>query len=162
MTVSDSSSSAAATALPPELSAAAADRPLYPALVKGAAGRCPRCGEAPLYDGFLRIHDECGVCGLALREHRADDLPPYLTILIVGHLIVPGIAAMERLAPPPLWIGFLFWSAMAIILCLILLRPVKGAVIGMQWAWRMHGFGEEAADGPAAPDRVADPSADRS
>lgn len=139
-----------------------ADRPLWPAMRRGAAQRCPSCGKAPLFRRYLKPHDACGACGLAFSGHRADDLPPYLTVFVTAHLVAPGIVAMERLAPPPLWAGALLWSLIAIAICLLLLPVMKGAVIGQQWAWRMHGFHDGPVDAPTAPDRVSDPMADLS
>lgn len=139
----------------------ASDRPLWRSVLRGARLRCPRCGEGRLYRSFLKPREACACCGLAFDGHRADDLPPYLTILIAAHLLAPPLLAVERLSPPPLWVGFLIWPLAAIALCLLLLPSVKGAVIGQQWAWRMHGFGEGGAQ-PSAPDRPSDPAADYS
>ena len=127
----------------------------------GRAGRCPCCGHGALYRAYLKPQERCGDCGQDLSGHRADDLPPYLTILIAGHLLVPALVALERTAPPPLWVGAAMWSAAAVALCLVLLPPVKGAVIGLQWAFRMHGFSDAGDDAPDAPDRIADPNDDR-
>lgn len=137
------------------------ERALFPAVARGARGRCPRCGDAPLYRAYLKPHDACPACGLALHEHRADDLPPYLTILIAGHALIPGMLALERLAGPPLWASVALCGAAAVGLCLALLPPVKGAVIGLQWAYRMHGFDDAAAGPGGAPDHPACPDADR-
>lgn len=144
-----------------DAASASAERPFWPALRRGLTKRCPSCGEGALYRAFLKPHDRCGVCGQDLSGHRADDLPPYATILIVGHLLIPALVALERVAPPPLWMAALLWSSAAIVLCLLLLPPVKGAVIALQWAFRMHGFHDPGDAKPSAPDRVADPLADR-
>ena len=125
---------------PPPMENAPSDRPLWRSIGRGAALRCPCCGEGALYRAFLKPRSQCGVCGQEFSGHRADDLPPYLTILIAGHLLIPALVALERTAPPPLWAGVLLWSVAAIVLCLALLPSVKGAVIGLQWALRMHGF----------------------
>lgn len=118
----------------------AAPRPLWPALRRGLARRCPRCGEGRLFHGLLTVRHACGRCGLALDGHRADDAPPYLTILLVGHLVIPGVVATERwLAPTPPTTA-LIWAAVAVALVLALLPSVKGAIVGLQWAQGMHGF----------------------
>jgi uncharacterized protein (DUF983 family) len=65
-------------------------------------------------------------------------------MLVVGHLMVPAILAARTMADVPVWVHSLFWPLVALGLCLALLPRVKGAVIGWQWACRMHGFD----DGP--------------
>jgi uncharacterized protein (DUF983 family) len=77
-----------------------------------------------------------------LSHHRSDDAPPYVTMLIVGHFVIAGVLATEELAPDSsLVIGGAIWTAVAIVSSLLLLPRVKGALVGYQWAMRMHGFG---------------------
>lgn len=128
-------------------------RPLMPALRRGIRRRCPHCGEGALFSGYLTVRDACPSCGEVLHHHRSDDLPPYLTILLVAHLIMPGILIVEANAAPPLWVAVTLWPLLALALCLTLLPPIKGAVVGLQWANRMHGFGDAVGPG----DRIEDP-----
>ena len=65
-------------------------RDVWTALKRGFRCRCPRCGEGKLFRAFLKVDDHCSVCGLDFTPHRADDLPAYLVIVIVGHIVVPG------------------------------------------------------------------------
>lgn len=115
-------------------------RPLMPALLRGLRGRCPNCGTGRMFRSFLRVVDHCPDCNEALHHHRADDAPAYFVIAIVGHIVVGLIFAIEVTFWPPLWMQFVFWLPMTIILALLLLQPVKGAIVGLQWAYRMHGF----------------------
>jgi uncharacterized protein (DUF983 family) len=112
------------------------------ALRRGLRGRCPRCGEGPLFRAYLKVADVCPHCGEDFSHQRADDAPPYLTMLIVGHFIVAGILVADDLWPdaPMLWSG-VFWAALTVVASLLLLPRVKGALVGYQWALRMHGFG---------------------
>src|SRR5437899_10541218 len=64
-------------------------RDLWSSLKRGFRGRCPRCGEGKLFRAFLKVDNRCSVCGLDFTPHRADDLPAYLVIIIVGHIVVP-------------------------------------------------------------------------
>ena len=64
-------------------------RDVWTAMKRGFRGRCPRCGEGKLFRAFLKVDDHCSVCGLDFTPHRADDLPAYLVIVIVGHIVVP-------------------------------------------------------------------------
>ena len=85
----------------------------------------------------------CDVCGTDLHHQRADDAPPYFTMLIVGHVVVGGILAAEVAYHPPTWVHLAIWLPLLVIMSLVLLPIVKGALVGLQWALRMHGFGGE-------------------
>jgi uncharacterized protein (DUF983 family) len=124
-------------------------RPLMPAMLRGARGRCPACGEGALFDGYLTVRHSCAACGEELHHHRADDAPPYFTILIVGHIIVSLVLAVEVAFVPPMWLHVALWIPLTIASSLVLLRPIKGAIVGLQWALYMHGF-----DPNAEPDDV--------
>lgn len=116
-------------------------RPLWPALAKGWRKRCPACGRGAMFDGFTRVQDTCADCGEALHHQRADDAPPYFTMMIVGHVVIPALLMMERSVRPPLWLHAALWLPLAVGLSLWLLPKVKGAVVGLQWSRYMHGFG---------------------
>ncbi len=119
-------------------------RSLATAIRHGLMGRCPHCGVGRLFNGYLTVADHCTECGEAFHHHRADDAPPYITISIVGHLIVGLMLSVEVAWHPPLWVHTALWVPLTIISALVLLRPVKGAVIGLQWALMMHGFDPNA------------------
>jgi len=116
-------------------------RRLWPALVNGFRRRCPNCGQGALYGRYLKVVDACPNCGEDLHHHRADDAPPYFTIVLVGHIVVPSILLLEQVAAPPSWVHAVIWLPLTLLLALTLLPRVKGAVVGLQWAKRMHGFG---------------------
>ena len=116
-------------------------RPRLTALWRGLRRRCPSCGEGALFTGYLRVAAACGNCGQALEGHRADDAPPYFTILVVGHIVFSGVLMGEIMLAPPLWLHLGFWLVLALGLALFLLPRFKGALIGLQWSLCMHGFG---------------------
>ena len=118
-------------------------RPLWTAMNRGALGRCPHCGEGKLFIGFTKSVDKCNVCGEELYHHRADDLPAYLVIVIVGHIVLGAFMAVEATSTLSMWQHIAIWVPLTIVLSVALLQPVKGAVIGLQWALYMHGFGGE-------------------
>ncbi len=121
----------------------AAARPLGLAVRRGLAGRCPNCGEGRLFRAYLKVNDACPACGEDFTPQRADDAPAYVTILIVGHFVVAGIVAAEDIWPDsPVLVDAFVWAALAVALSLCILPRVKGALIGYQWAVRMHGFGD--------------------
>jgi uncharacterized protein (DUF983 family) len=124
-------------------STVAAVRPLGLAVRRGLAGRCPNCGEGRLFRAYLKVNDACPACGEDFTPQRADDAPAYITILIVGHFIVAGIVAAEDIWPDSaVLVDAAVWAALAVALSLLILPRVKGALIGYQWALRMHGFGD--------------------
>lgn len=121
-------------------------RNLIQAMICGGRGRCPSCGDGRLFPRYLKVGDGCPACGEALYHHRADDAPPYFTILIAGHLIVPPLLAFETAFKPALWIHAAVWLPLATLLCLALLPPVKGTIVGLQWGLYMHGFDPGAVE----------------
>jgi len=121
-------------------------RDLWSAMKRGFRCRCPRCGEGKLFRAFLKVDDSCSVCGLDYTPHRADDLPAYLVIVIVGHILVPLILWIETDYAPPVALQLAIYLPVTLFAALALLQPVKGAVVGLQWAFRMHGFGAPHGD----------------
>ena len=115
-------------------------RDVWTALKRGFRSRCPRCGEGKLFRAFLKVDDHCSACGLDFTPHRADDLPAYL--VIVGHIVVPTALMIETNYSPPVALQLAIYLPLTLFASLALLQPVKGAVVGMQWALRMHGFDE--------------------
>ena len=123
-------------------SAIAEKRDVWASIKRGFRGRCPRCGEGKLFRAFLKVDNNCSVCGLDFTPHRADDLPAYLVIVIVGHLVVPTALLIETNYAPPVALQLAIYLPLTFVASLLLLQPVKGAVVGIQWALRMHGFDE--------------------
>ena len=118
-------------------------RSVWTALKRGFRGRCPRCGEGELFRAFLKTADHCSACGQDFTPHRADDLPAYLVIVIVGHIVVPLALMIETNYSPPVALQLAIYLPLTFIASLVLLQPVKGAVVAVQWALRMHGFDEQ-------------------
>ena len=122
-------------------------RDVWTAMKRGFRGRCPRCGQGKLFRAFLKVDNNCSVCNLDFTPHRADDLPAYLVIVIVGHIVVPLALSIETNFSPPVWLQLAIYLPLTLILSLLLLQPVKGTVVGLQWALRMHGFDDNPPDG---------------
>lgn len=115
-------------------------RAKWPAIRAGMQGKCPQCGARSLFSRYLKVAEHCNHCGLYLGGHQADDAPPYFTIFVVGHIIIPIGLIVERQYAPPLWVHFSIFCTLAVIASLISLPLFKGGVVGLQWALRMHGF----------------------
>jgi uncharacterized protein (DUF983 family) len=123
-------------------------RELKQAMRRGLLGVCPNCGRGKLFRAYLKTHESCADCGQDFHHHRADDLPAYLVIVIVGHMVVPLVLAVEKSFAPPYLFHLAVWLPLTLGMSLALLQPIKGAIVGLQWAFRMHGFDD---DGPADP-----------
>ncbi len=105
-------------------------------VVRGLRLRCPNCGEGRLFRAYLKVEATCAACGNDNGRYPADDGPAYITILLVGHLVIAPVllipAVWER--PPALVLGILLPLLTAIILAA--LPVVKGGFIGLLWAQR--------------------------
>ncbi len=128
-------------------------RDLVQAMMRGLKGRCPACGEGKLFRAFLKVNNHCPHCREALYHQRADDLPAYLTIVVVGHIVVPAMLYVEKAYAPALWLHAAIWLPMTVILSLLFIQPIKGATVGMQWAAYMHGFDPHSPDAKLGEDR---------
>ena len=132
-----------------------ATRDVMLAVRRGTLGKCPACGNGKLYQRYLKVADTCPSCAEELHHHRADDAPPYFTILIAGHFIVAGVMMVEERFQPDYWVHLALWFPLTMGICLWMLPHIKGALVGLQWALRMHGFG----DSIGADDKSGGPSA---
>lgn len=115
-------------------------RSLMQAMGRGFMGKCPHCGQGRLFGKFLKVADSCDACGEEYHHHRADDLPAYLVILVVGHIVVGAFMGMETMFALTTWQHLAIWVPITLVMTIGLLQPTKGAVVGLQWALRMHGF----------------------
>lgn len=128
-----------------------APRDVAEAATRGLRGRCPHCSEGRLFRSFLKVNETCPSCGEGLYHHRADDAPPYIVITIVGHVIVGAMLFVEKSYTPELWIHIALWVPLTVLMSVALLQPIKGALIGVQWALRMHGFDPDSPEALEAP-----------
>jgi uncharacterized protein (DUF983 family) len=111
--------------------------PMGTAIGRGVLGRCPACGKSHLFNGFLRVVPECTNCHAPLGLARADDAPPYFTILITGHIVIPLMLMLERSQQPPIWVMSAIFVPLALVLSVGLLRPVKGGTVGLMLTLNM-------------------------
>lgn len=130
-------------------------RQVMNAVSRGFMHRCPSCGNGHLFSGFLKTVHSCDACGEEIHHHRADDAPPYFTITIVGHIIIPALLAVEVFYRPEIWVHMAIWLPLTLILSLGMLQPIKGALVGLQWALYMHGFDPETEEDLPEPDPAA-------
>lgn len=105
-------------------------------IARGVTGRCPRCGEGALFDGFLHVRPSCEHCGLEFGFADAGDGPAVFVILLAG-FIVAGLALItEFIWEPPFWVHALLWGPLTMLVCIAPLRPLKGLMIGLQYRFQ--------------------------
>lgn len=114
------------------------------AVSAGLAGRCPRCGEGKLFDGFLTLKKECSACTLDYVFADAGDGPAVFVILLAGFFVVGLALYTEITYEPPMWVHMVIFLPLTLITCLGMLRPLKGLAIGLQ-------FRNKAEQGRLAP-----------
>ena len=113
--------------------ALAPDIPYMTALSRGLKRRCPRCGEGKAFEGYLKVAERCPVCDENLGRIRADDLPPYLTIFLVGHIVVPLALIAEQNWAWSVTKHMTIWLPLTLTLLLTFLPLLKGLSIGLMW-----------------------------
>lgn len=101
---------------------------------RGAALRCPNCGKGHLFRRFLKLSERCEYCGVDNSIYPSDDAPPYLTLVLTGHVIVPLYMAIERAYAPPAWLSASIWLPLTAVMSILLLPYMKGGVVGFCWA----------------------------
>ncbi|ODT80556.1 MAG: hypothetical protein ABS76_15360 [Pelagibacterium sp. SCN 64-44] len=119
------------------------------AIWRGTLCRCPHCGKGKMFRAYLKVADHCDVCGEELNLHRADDFPPYIAIMIVGHILVGAMMHMDMVWHVAPMVYVFSMVPLAILMPLAMLPSIKGAIVGMQWANRMYGFGLPSPADPA-------------
>jgi uncharacterized protein (DUF983 family) len=110
--------------------------PPLPPVATGLAGRCPRCGRGPLFQGFLGLRGACPACGLDYSGFDPADGPAVFIILIVGFVVCGLALIVEVAAQPPYWVHAALWLPLVLALSLGLLRPLKGVMIAQQYRHR--------------------------
>jgi uncharacterized protein (DUF983 family) len=107
--------------------------PPLSAISTGLAGRCPRCGEGHMFNGFLSLSPRCEACGLDLGFADSGDGPAVFVTLIAGFLVLGVALAVDVEYEPPLWVYVVFFLPLTLLVCLGLLRPLKGLLVALQY-----------------------------
>ncbi len=116
--------------------------PMAIAIGRRLLGRYPACGKSHLFNGFLRVVTVYTNCTAPLGPARADDAPPYFTILI--HAVVPLLCIVDRMGEPPIWVMSAISVPLTFFMAIGLLRPTKGGAVGLMLNLDMlkNDFGE--------------------
>ena len=102
-------------------------------LVSGLRGRCPNCGEGHLFAGFLKVSPQCEACGFDLAKADSGDGPAVFVIMIAGFLVAFTALFVEIAYRPPIWLHLVLWLPATLVVCLALLRPIKGLMVAAQF-----------------------------
>ena len=108
-------------------------------ILTGFKRKCPSCEKGKMFSGYLKLAEKCPGCAAPIGDIRADDFPPYLTIFIVAHIIVPILILVEVNYHPPAALQMMVWPTAAVIMSLALLPVLKGAIVGFMWSLDMKG-----------------------
>jgi len=100
---------------------------------RGLRGRCPRCGEGRLFQGFLSLRSACEHCRLDYGFADAGDGPAVFVILIGGCIVVFAALITEIMYQPPYWVHAALWLPLILIVTLAPLRLIKGLLIALQY-----------------------------
>jgi len=107
---------------------------LFQAIRRGFRRRCPQCGGSDIYRRYLKTEAACDACGAPLGDIRTDDIAPYFTIIIVGHIVVPLVLWTEQIAAPPDWVHWTLWPPITAFGVFWFLPRIKGSVLAwMLW-----------------------------
>jgi uncharacterized protein (DUF983 family) len=111
--------------------------PTRPPLIRTALrARCPRCGQGPLFEGYLKVRERCPACGLGLANSDTGDGPAFFIMLPLC-LITAGLAlVLERAARPPAWVHMIVWPIFIALAVGFTLRPVKALMVALQYKYR--------------------------
>lgn len=102
-------------------------------LKRGLLRCCPSCGTPGMFQGYLKISEECSVCHLDFDQIRSDDAPAYFTIAIVGHILLPIISYIEYAYSPSLMTHLILWLPLIVGMTLGLLPYIKGLMMAVMW-----------------------------
>jgi uncharacterized protein (DUF983 family) len=101
-------------------------------------GRCPRCGQGKLFNGYLSIAPSCAACGLDFAHFDAGDGPAVFVILIVGAIVCGLALYVEFTYQPPYWVHAALWLPTIVILSFTLLRLMKSLLLVLQFRHQAH------------------------
>lgn len=101
--------------------------------VAGLLGRCPHCGRGKAFSGLLNIAPRCNVCGLDFSFADTGDGPAVFVILFAGFFVLGAALWTEVVFEPPFWVHIVIFLPLTGIICIGLLRPMKGVLLALQY-----------------------------
>lgn len=108
--------------------------PLFRSIGRGLAHHCPACGKGRLYGRYLKVQPHCSSCEHPLQRYPADDGPAYLTILLIGHLIIAPLLIFPIVWESPAYISLPILLTCLTVVTLSALPRIKGGWIGLMYS----------------------------
>jgi uncharacterized protein (DUF983 family) len=102
---------------------------------------CPRCGKGKLFKGLLTLRPACQICGLDLTQSDTGDAGAVGLIMVLGAIIVILAFWVEFRFEPPLWVHAILWPSITLPLAILLMRPMKAALVALQYRHRPNEMG---------------------
>lgn len=100
----------------------------------GLRGRCPKCHEGQLFAGYLKFAKTCESCGFDFESQDVADGPAVFVIFLASIIVVPLALAFQVKLDPPILLSIVIWGTVMSLLCLALLRPLRGLMFALQIA----------------------------
>ncbi|WP_339775196.1 DUF983 domain-containing protein [uncultured Thalassospira sp.] len=110
--------------------------PPIPPIKVGILGKCPRCGQGHMFDGFLKIAKNCEVCGLDFSFADPADGPAFFVICFA---CIPSLIMgiwIEMAYQAPYWVHVFTTLPFLLLTCIPPLRPMKGWLIASQYYYK--------------------------
>ena len=109
----------------------------------GWKGRCPRCGEGPMFKSWLRIVERCAVCDLDYRFAAPDDGPAFFSLCIIALPLTAFVVSLQVAFSPPFWVHLVTSVPFMAAGTLLPLRPIKGWLVASQFVNRAQEAGTQ-------------------
>jgi uncharacterized protein (DUF983 family) len=102
-------------------------------LAAGFRGKCPRCGQGNMFNGWITLRDQCQVCDLDYDFADSGDGPAVFITFFAGFIAVGAALWLEIAYQPPYWVHAAVSLPIILVTCLVPLRPLKGWLIARQF-----------------------------
>jgi len=109
------------------------ERPRLSPMKTGVRARCPRCGEGPLFKGYLSLRESCPACDLSYAYADPADGPAFFGMSLVGLVGMVLFMWFEFTVHPPVWVHFVVTMPLLALGCIAVLRPLKGWLVAEQY-----------------------------
>ena len=94
-----------------------------------------------MFRGLLTLRPDCPVCGLDFRNSDTGDAGAVGVIMVLGALVVGMAFWVDFRFEPPLWVHAIIWPVVTLPLAILIMRPVKAALVAAQFRHRPHEMG---------------------
>lgn len=109
----------------------------WPHIKNGLKTRCARCGNAPLFQAYLKPVEICTSCGQDWRNIRSELAPAWAAMTLSAHIVVPIYHFFIFGSGWPNWMQILFLMVIATAICLAALPHMKGLFMALVWLFRI-------------------------